>query len=119
MKPGGEWISATEAGRLLQVHPQTVKAWAERGYLVAYQLHPHAHHLISLASVERMLADRQRALTRLQHSTADATAPSLDGAKIHANSDEEGESAITVGDQAPKHIGAFWPATTWLTAQTA
>lgn len=75
-----EWINATEAGQMLQVHRQTVKAWAERGYLVGHQPHPRARHLISLASVERMLEGRRQALARLPHGTSNAKVPSNDGA---------------------------------------
>lgn len=114
-----DWISAPEAGRMLQRHPQTVKAWVERGYLVGYQPYPGAHHLISLASVERMLDARQKALARLEHKAAEATSDPRDETKMVANSDEEAETGIAVGDEAHKHIAAFWLGTTVLTAMTA
>jgi hypothetical protein len=109
-----DWISATEAGRMLQVHPQTVKAWAERGYVVGSQPHPRARHLISLASVERILQTRRQALARLQHVTAEATLESNRGSKIGANSAKEAESGVAVGDEPHKHIAVFRPAVTAL-----
>ncbi len=108
MAKGSDWISATEAGRKLQVHPQTVKAWAAEGYLVGHQPHPRAHHLISLASVERMLEARRQALARLEHVAAEATTASDPRSKFDGNSAREGESGVAGGRGAHKQLAAFW-----------
>lgn len=103
-----EWISAPEAARMLQVHPQTVKAWAERGHLVSYQTYPGARHSISLASVEAILEARRHALARLKHRTTDGTAAPEDASKIGANFGEEDETGIEGDQQSPKLMTAFW-----------
>lgn len=101
---------------MLQRHPQTVKAWVERGYLVGYQPYPGAHHLISLASVERMLDARRKALARLEHQAAEGTSDPRDETKISANSDDDAQTGNAVDDDLAKHVVAFWSS---LTAQYA
>lgn len=113
-----DWISAPEAGRMLQRHPQTVKAWVERGFLIGYQPYPGAHHLISLASVEMMLDARRRVLAKLEHKATEGTSDSGDQTKIGTNNDQSGESGNAVGDEAHKQHTALWHSMARLTALT-
>lgn len=102
-----QWIKLPEAGRRLQVHPQTVKAWAEKGYLVIYQPYPHAHNLISLASVEAILQARRRALARLEHRAPEGTADLGEASKIAGDFGEEVESGNEDDLQPHKHPFGF------------
>lgn len=114
-----EWISAPEAGRMLQRHPQTVKAYVERGFLFGYQPYPGAHYLISLASVERMLDARRRVLAKLQHKATEGTSDSGDETKIGVASDASGESGNAVDEELHKHPAVFWQIQTLATGQSA
>ena len=70
-KSGGRMLTVSQVARLLNVHPNTVRSWADQSLLKAYRSSPKRHRLFDLVDIERYSQTKRHAAdTRAAKTTA-------------------------------------------------
>lgn len=58
-KPESEMLTVGQVASYLNIHPNTVRRWAKRGFLDAYRIGPRNDRRFKLADVEELLLNGQ------------------------------------------------------------
>src|ERR1700692_4808074 len=74
-RPTDATLSATQAARLLDVHPNTIRTWSDQGRLRYYRINPRGDRRYRLGDLQGFPAAAEASGPNLEHRPDDAPHP--------------------------------------------